>query len=199
MQHLNQPDEQTLSQSLHDGDYLAFEAIYDLYKKPLSARLLKLLKSPEQVAETIQELFLKLWENRSNINPEKPIKGYLYRIAENLVYDFFRKAATDSRLKTTLLRYTDSAYNNIEKVLYEQESRELLYRIIDQLPPQRKRVFILCKLEEKSYREISETLGISTAAVNDHITKANAFLKKYLAAHPNLAIPLIVGFILQSI
>ncbi|SDF61737.1 RNA polymerase sigma factor [Chitinophaga filiformis] len=199
MQRPIHPDEQALSQSLRDGDYPAFEAIYDLYKRPLAARLLKLLKSKEQVAETMQELFLRLWENRSSIDPQRPIKGYLFRIAENMVYDFFRKAANDSKMKTQLLRRAGSAYDSIEKLLYEKESRDLLYRIIDQLPPQRKKVFMLCKLEEKSYREISESLGISIAAVNDHITKANAFLKRYLAAYPNLAVPLILGFMLQAI
>lgn len=199
MQRPNPPDEQALSQSLRDGNYPAFEAIYDLYKRPLAAKLLKLLKSHEQVAETMQDLFLKLWENRANIDPEKPLKGYLFRISENLVYDFFRKAANDSKMKTQLLRYADNAYDNIEKLLYEKENKDLLYSILDQLPPQRKKVFMLSKLEEKSYREISEALGISTAAVNDHITKANTFLKKYLARHPNLAIPLIAGFILQSV
>jgi DNA-directed RNA polymerase specialized sigma24 family protein len=64
------------------------------------------------------------------------------------------------------------------------DEKELLLRLRDgdytafeKLPEQRKKVFLLCKLEKKSYAEVSRLLQISEAAVNDHITKANRFLR----------------------
>ncbi|UZJ63980.1 sigma-70 family RNA polymerase sigma factor [Sphingobacterium sp. KU25419] len=69
-----------------------------------------------------------------------------------------------------------ATYNPFEGVA-EEEIDKALYSLIDSLPAQRKKVFMLCKLEGKSYNEVSAMLGISVAAVNDHITKANKFLK----------------------
>ncbi|MDR2272025.1 MAG: RNA polymerase sigma-70 factor [Sphingobacterium sp.] len=181
-------DEKRLLLALRAGSYEAFEQLYDRYNRPLLGNLLKLLKSPDLASETLQELFVRLWHHRASIDPEKPIKGYLFRIAENLVADNFRRAAKDKKMQGYFLAHMQEAYDHIESRLYSKENSLILHQAIDQLPPQRKLVFKLCKLEEKSYREVSELLGISTAAVNDHITKANAFLKEYFTAHPALSV-----------
>ncbi len=84
------------------------------------------------------------------------------------------------------MAFTSEGYDHIERALFEQENKQMLYDAIAQLPPQRQRVYRLCKLDEMSYKQISEQLGISIAAVNDHITKANAFLREHFASHPSL-------------
>jgi len=179
-------DEKALLIRLRDGNYEAFEEVYDRYYRQLTGNLMKLLKNRDLVGEALQEIFMRLWNNRQNVDPEKPIKAYLFRIGENLVYDAFRRASRDEKMRDYFMAFTTEAYEHIEKTLFEQENRKMLYDAIEQLPPQRKRVYRLCKLEEKSYKEISEMLGISTAAVNDHVTKANAFLKEYFSKHPSL-------------
>lgn len=179
-------DEKVLLKRLKEGNYEAFEDVYGRYYQQLAGNLMKLLKSRDLVGEALQEIFMRLWYNREKIDPEKPIKAYLFRIGENLVYDIFRKATRDDKMRAYFMAFTTEAYDHIEKTLFEQENRQILHDAIEQLPPQRKKVYSLCKLEEKSYKEISELLGISTAAVNDHITKANAFLKEYLSKHPSL-------------
>ncbi|GAE66770.1 hypothetical protein H3Z85_17945 [Chryseobacterium indologenes] len=76
------------------------------------------------------------------------------------------------------------------QIMADQE----LMRTIDQLPPQRKAVFSLCKLEGKSYKEVSSMFSISEAAVNDHITKANKFfLKNY-----NKSLPVFFSIIIYN-
>ncbi|WP_142685756.1 RNA polymerase sigma factor [Chitinophaga polysaccharea] len=179
-------DERALLTRLKEGDYEAFEEIYARYYRQLTGNLMKLLKNRDLVGEALQEIFIRLWNNRKNVDPEKPIKAYLFRIGENLVYDTFRKAARDEKMRAYFMAFTTEAYEHIEKTLFEKENRQMLYNAIEKLPPQRKKVYSLCKLEEKSYKEISEMLGISTAAVNDHVTKANAFLKEYFSSHPSL-------------
>jgi len=191
----NSLDEKVLLTRLSEGSYEAFELLYDRYNRPLLGNLMKLLKSPDLASETLQELFVRLWNNRGNIDPEKPIKGYLFRIAENLVFDIYRRASRDREMRNYFLAHMQEAYEHIETNLYSKEHSHILHKAIDQLPPQRKQVFKLCKLEEKSYREVSEMLGISQAAVNDHITKANAFLKDYFITHPALSVILVASLL----
>lgn len=69
-----------------------------------------------------------------------------------------------------------TALYNPEFIAAQIRADEELMRTIERLPPQRKTVFKLCKLEGKSYAEASRILNISEAAINDHITKANKFL-----------------------
>lgn len=174
--------EQFLLGQLKLGDAEAFTALYDRYKDRMAWRLLYLLKSETLVEDVFQDLFIKVWTNREHIDLEKSFSAYLYRIAENLVYDLFRKAASDQKLQEHLMVITVPLYDNAETLIIAGEQREQLYQVIEQLPPQQKEVFRLCKLEEKSYEEVAMLLGISTATVNVHLTRANRFIRAQLSA-----------------
>ncbi|WP_140939013.1 RNA polymerase sigma factor [Sphingobacterium lumbrici] len=168
-------DEKELLFQMKGGDVGAFDVLYNRYKTQLAANLFKLLKSWDQVEEVLQELFVRVWENRKRIDPEKPFNAYLYRIGSNLVNDYFRKLAKDRNLAEKIwenMSLADCPESLRKQILEDQE----LMRTIDKLPPQRQLVFKLCKLEGKSYAEVSELLKVSEAAVNDHITKANRFI-----------------------
>ncbi|ALR29261.1 hypothetical protein ATE47_01365 [Chryseobacterium sp. IHB B 17019] len=169
-------DERNLLLRLQKGDYTAFEIIYSNHKKKITQRLLRLLTSPDLVEDVLQELFIKLWNNRKSIDAEKPIEAYLYRIATNLVNDYFREISKNKKLAEELWHRISEFYNPFEEISQVSADSEL-FRSIDRLPEQRRKVFLLCKLEKKSYAEVSRLLQISEAAVNDHITKANRFLR----------------------
>jgi len=175
--------EKAVLSQLRDGSYEAFEYIYHRYKVRLAASMLRLLKSTDFVDDLLQELFVRLWEHRESINPEQPIKAYLFRIAENLVYDTFRRLSKDRRLQDQLFHAMEEIGADIEKQFFMQEDRQAIEAVIAMLPPKRRQVFTLCKLESKSYEEVSSLLNISLSTVNDHIYKANQFLKQHLADH----------------
>lgn len=67
-----------LLQKLQDGDGLAFETLYNTYSEKLTTKLFRLLKSWDEVEETFQKLFVKVWENREKIDPDKSFQSYLY-------------------------------------------------------------------------------------------------------------------------
>lgn len=179
---------------LQYGDYSAFEIIYSTYKKKIGGNLYRLLKSWDLVEDILQELFIKIWQNRSMLDTNKNFEAYIFNIASNLVNDHFRKVAKDQKLSAELWNRLTEIYhpfNEDNGVAADQE----LYRNIDQLPSQRKKVFVMCKIEGKSYSEVSRLLNISESAVNDHITKANRFLK----SNYDKAIPFAIVLFCQSI
>jgi RNA polymerase sigma-70 factor (family 1) len=171
--------EKQLLIKLQKGDEQAFAEIYNAYKRRLAVNLMRLLKSREIVDEALQDIFLKLWNNRAKIDPDSSIRGYLFRIAENQVMDFFRQVTRDEKMKTTLQMTLQETNVNPEQQLMAKEKLQMLQKVIELLPPQRKKVFILCKIENKSYEEVSSLLNISTTTINDHITRANIFLKQH--------------------
>jgi RNA polymerase sigma-70 factor (ECF subfamily) len=71
-------------------------------------------------------------------------------------------------------------YNHIEETLVSKESAGMLHQAINSLPVKRRRIFMLCKLDGKSYDEVSRQLGISTSTISDHIVKANLFIRSYM-------------------
>jgi len=126
---------------------------------------------------------VKIWDNRQNIDIDQSFRSYLFRIAENKAYDFFRKAARDKKLQAQVLVAATEHYEHIESMLFNKENLAILNGAIESLPSQRQQVFRLCKLERKSYQEVSELLGISTSTVSDHIVKATRSVKEYLFAN----------------
>lgn len=173
------PDEKELLLLLLNGNEQAFEKIYRLYSSRLYGNLLKLVKSETEAQEILQDVFLKIWENRQNIDIEKSFRSYLFKIAENKVVDFFRKVARDKKREAELISLATNEYVPVEELLQSDEKTALLQKAIYSLPPQRQQVFRLCKLEGKSYKEVSEQLGISVSTISDHIVKATKSIRDY--------------------
>lgn len=169
-------NEKELLLNLRDGDQRSFEILYDRYAAKLSAKLFRLLKSWDEVEEALQELFVKVWESRYKIDPDKSFQSYLYTIASNIANDYYRKVSKDKELAQRLLERISALHHSEVLAVQIQADAELM-RIIEKLPPQRKIVFKLCKLEGKSYAEVSKLLTISEATIGDHIAKANKFIR----------------------
>ncbi len=172
-------ENQFLLQLSQDNQY-AFAQIYQYYSARIYGKLLKVLKSEIQAEEILQDIFLKIWNNRKNIDPEKSFRSYLFQIAINSAYDVLRKSARSKQLQAQLTDVCCSSYSHIEEQLMNKENHDLLNRGIDLLPPKRRNIFKLCKIEGISYEEVSRQLGISPSTISDHIVKANQFLKDYL-------------------
>ena len=191
MQAITSPNEKEWLLLLKTGDEVAFEKIYNMYSSRLYGNLYKMVKSESVAQEILQEVFIKIWKNRSSIDPEKSFRSYLFKIAENNVYDFFRKVARDKKMQTQLMTVATEHYEHVEDLLLRKENTLILQKAIDSLSPQRQQVFRLCKLEGKSYDEVSRQLGISVSTISDHIVKANKAVREYLFEHMDMTIILI--------
>ncbi|MFC3198276.1 RNA polymerase sigma factor [Parapedobacter deserti] len=176
-------DEIALLRRLRTGDARAFETMYHRYKRPLAKSLLRLLKAQSLAEDVLQESFVKVWERRAFIDPERTFGAYLYRIAVNLVYDIYRRSNLDRKLTDYLISHADDVYTHVEEQIINREQLGALKALLEQIPPQRRRVFELFKLEGKSYQEISMELGISKPTINSHITKVNQFLRDKIGGH----------------
>ncbi|MCX2475368.1 RNA polymerase sigma-70 factor [Pedobacter sp. MC2016-05] len=170
--------ERVILSALRAGDTGAFEVLYQNYSKIILRKLVKMVKNIPLAEELTQDVFVKVWDKRAIIDTEKPFSFYILTIANNLVSDFYRKAARDQRLLNAIVSSSAELYNPVEDTLFYRESEALLNQAIQRLPPQQKQVFILCKLEGNSYEEVATKLGISTSTVSNHIVKATKAVKK---------------------
>ena len=173
-------NEKQLLLQLSQGNEDAFEKIYQFYSGRLYGKLLKLIKSELQAKELLQDIFIKIWDNRKNIDLEKSFRSYVFQIATNSAYDFFRKAVRDRLLQSQLHNVSTRQYSHIEEELINKENHDILFRAINLLPLKRRNIFRLCKIDGKSYDEVSRQLGISPSTISDHIVKANLFIRNYL-------------------
>jgi RNA polymerase sigma-70 factor (family 1) len=196
---LNAPqEEKDILLDLSDSNHYAFEKIYNLYSPRLFGRLLKLVKSDSQAREILQDVFLTLWEHRKSIDPEKSFRSFLFKIAENKVYDHFRKAARDKNRESQLIALSTITYTVIDEFKPGDENLAILQKAIEGLPPQRQQVFRLCKLEGKSYKEVSELLEISVSTISDHIVKGTKSIRDYFEKNSHsLSVFVMAALIIQ--
>jgi len=199
MDNINPTDEKFLLLQLKNGDERSFEILYNNYKFRIAGNLFKLLKSDDLVKEVLQELFFKIWEARAQIDPEKSFKSYLFRIGENLVYDYFRKVAKDKRLLAKIVASSSELYFHIEEDMVGKEEVQRLQQAIDLMPPQRKMVFTLCKLEGKSYKEVENIMGINAKTISSHMLQANRFLRTYFKDSSTLTISVVLSIFFKGL
>ena len=188
MQFFSPYEERELLSLLKQGNEQAFEKIYKVYSSRLFGNVFKMVKSETTTQEILQDVFIKIWNNRASIDLDRSFRSYIFRIAENKVYDFFRKAARDKKIQAQLFAAATEGYEHIEEMIYKKENALLLRKAIESLSPQRQQVFRLVKLENKRYEEVSQLLGISVSTISDHIVKANKAIREFIFTHNDMTI-----------
>ena len=105
-------------------------------------------------------------------------------------------AARDKKLQERIALSFVETYAHIEEDIFNKETRDLLEQAIDQLSPQRKEVFTLCRIEGRSYQEAADLLGISSSTVSNHLVKANSSVRQFLfRSKESMLILIAVGFL----
>ncbi len=192
-------DEKELLMQLREGSAQALDYFYHQYSLRIYRKLLKMVKVDVIAEELVQDVFVRIWDKRHQIDPNQSFKSYLFAIAQNLVYDLYRKVARDERLQEVIKEASSELYRHVEEGVFLKETSEILNKAINNLPSQQKLVFTLCKLEGKSYEDASATLGISTSTINSHIVKATKSIKGYMFREQNAAFFLAISLMLTEI
>jgi RNA polymerase sigma-70 factor (family 1) len=136
------------------------------------------LKSNEAAEDVVQEVFLKIWKKRHEIDDCRSFQSYLFTIALNAIRKQFNKCSGFNQMKHDLLV---SLSENREKLEETEDYQELLNRLeffIGQMPERRREIFRKKKMEGKSLKEISEMYQITPKTVEYHITEAMKYLRK---------------------
>ena len=178
MQAIHDILEKDLIVRLKRGDERIFEFVFEHYKNYLFLFIRKALPLEEDAEGIVQEVFINLWLNRNNLDEYKPLKPYLFTIAKNLIYDYLRKIYSKRKyLDSLFLNYSAKSEYTKNEVEYWDFERFLMEKI-NQLPEKRRKVYMLSKLEGKSYREIAKLLGISENTVDMQMRSANNAISK---------------------
>lgn len=180
MSELNTFEVVNLSCELKNHSERAFRKLFDLYYQDIYRYSFSLLKSKEYAEENVQEVFLKVWLHRENIDPEKSFKAYIFTIARNLAFNFLNKAANDASLKEEVFYTSQKSYDQGDYSIREEDCKKLRKQAIKQLPPKRKKIFKMSRKHGKTYEEISQELGISISTVKNQMTKALESMRIFL-------------------
>lgn len=182
---------------LKEGDHKAFMQLYDHYVDGLFNFIKKYISDDEVAEDIIHDSFYNLWKYRHNIKQDRSIHGYLYRIVRNEVYKAIR---AQIQQKSMLSLYTEKKRRIVEgsahEWVVERELDEIYGLAVDTLPPQRKRIFRMCREEGLSHKEIAQHLNISPNTVKEHMSLAMRTIKEYLAKDHDVIFVVLILFLL---
>ncbi|MBL7969935.1 MAG: RNA polymerase sigma-70 factor [Prolixibacteraceae bacterium] len=171
-------NDRELIKLLQKGNVEAFDSLFEVYSSKLFGFAVKYFKNEADAEELVQEVFVKVWENRQTLKSELSFKSYLFTIALNQIRKYFNKKAAS-------LRYLETIQNNPEfsEDLSTDEYESALsriYQIINQMPVRRLEIFTKSKLEGKNAKEVAAELNISPGTVDNQVSEALRFIRSQL-------------------
>jgi RNA polymerase sigma-70 factor (ECF subfamily) len=158
-------------------DSKTFEAIYQMYAKELRRFIFFKTQDIDKAEDLLQDTFIKLWENCSKVNFEKA-KSYLFTVANNSFLNTIKhEKVVRNHQQSSSTKHT---FESPEFIMLEKEFMDKLQKTIDSLPLKQKEVFLLSRIEKKTYKEIAEYLDISVKAVEKRMHSALLVLREHI-------------------
>lgn len=172
-------EDHSLFQLIKRRDKDAFARVYQKYHAYLYALALRYLKDTHLAEDTVQHVFVKLWETAKNIEIEINLKNYLYTMTKNYILNQIRNNKETISINYANaqkeIRDEDDLVDSIE----ENELAELLKSGIERLPSQKKEICSLKMEGNISNQEIADKMGISINTVKSHYQEAIKMLRIY--------------------
>lgn len=156
-----------------DKDKEYFREIVERYQAPIQRYAMRLLNFHQEDAEDVlSQTFLKAYTNLAGYNPKLKFSSWLYRIAHNEAVNLIRKKSKAS------ITDLEKASHLGEKIDFDKPSKEDLEKILGGLKVDHRNILTLFYLEERTIKEISETLKISEGSVKVRLNRARNSAKK---------------------
>jgi len=174
-------EEQELVSELRKGNPSAFRQLYVAYGPRLYGFCKRFGIPPEEVRETIQETFIRVWEHRQDIRFDASFSSYLFTIARNLIYNALRHTAYwDKYLGEAGLQHTAEPASIPAD---ERELRRLIGEAVQALPDKCRQIFRKSRYEGFSNQEIATALAISKSTVENQLNKALKTIRAFLKSN----------------
>lgn len=178
-----------LKERIASSDPLAFRQLFEMYMDKLSSFATSIIKSPESAAEIVDEVFLKVWNNRSSITSINNLRVYLYSAVKNESLNHLSQKAR--RLVTEPFDEIDIQIGNHpdpEQLLITRELYQKIRAAVETLPPRCKMIFKLVKEDGLQYKEVAEILNLSVKTIDAQMVIAVTRLREAVRQDFNLPV-----------
>lgn len=160
-----------------NGDEKVFRFIFDRFSPKVFVFALKLTHSRSIAEEIVQEVFIKIWDNRQKLNEVEFFPSYLSVITRNHSFNVLKRIAHQEKVNANFSRKFPTIHSETEERVIYNNYQDILSGIVDQLPPQQKMAYGLCHGEGLKYEEAAERMKISTLTVKTHMQTALRTIK----------------------
>ncbi|MEX1383106.1 RNA polymerase sigma factor [Lutibacter sp.] len=146
----------------------------------------RLLVSTEEAEDATQELYFKLWRNRSKLKDYKSVEAFAMTMTKNYCFDRL-KSKQASNLKLIHSNYQEKD-TPLQRRVELNDSVSLVHKLIENLPEQQKLVIQLRDIEEYEFDEIAKMLDLQPTAVRVTLSRARKTIREQLTKQHNYGI-----------
>lgn len=160
-----------------NGEEIAFECLYRRYVLYLTNIAIKKTSSIDIAKDCVQEVFLSIYHRKNELQTTISLKAYLYKALQHKIYNHYQKLLARTKHEQAATLNLSIVGNYLNDELDSKDLEKLIQEVISIMPPQCRRVFLLSREENLSYKDIAKQLNISINTVDQHIRKALRILK----------------------
>ena len=163
--------------ALKSGSTRAYEYIFTTLYNPLLNLADGIVMDEAIAEEVIQEVFIKLWERKTQLADDTKLFPYLLTSVRNRCYNYLRDQKVEAKYKQYQLHQYREEILQYDVTNDDEELIQQLHAAIAEMPEKCQEVFRLSRFEGLSHKEIAGQLSISTKTIENHITRAMKILK----------------------
>jgi RNA polymerase sigma-70 factor (ECF subfamily) len=176
---LSDNEQQKLVIDLKKGSYKAFDALYKSYFNLLYGYVFRLIRSHESTQEVVQNTFMKIWQNRENLDADLSFKAYIFRIAKNDIMNSLRQSVFNPVFED----YLSHCEHENMLIHAEQEFDIEMFNILlkkakNKLSPRQSEVFELIKEDGHTPAEVALKLSLPEQVIYNYLSQALSVLRK---------------------
>lgn len=184
-------EEKDILLQVAQGDERAFRILFNKYHHKLGSYIYHITRSQELAQEIVQDVFLKIWTNRTSLAGIVNFHAYLFVISKNHALNSLKKIAHEKALTT-----------HLDVLIYETQTEEagedseryiLVDEAIDQLPQQQKIVYLLSRHERMQYAEIASRLNLSRETVKKYLQISTESITCYIRKKLTISILILLS------
>jgi RNA polymerase sigma-70 factor (ECF subfamily) len=158
-----------------------FEMLFKAHYSSLCSYADGFLKNLEASEDVVQDVMFRIWTGRETLVIETSVRSYLFRAVRNGCMNVLKHHHIRGKYRSFRERETMVNQRSPEEEMIIMELEEKIWKAIDQLPLERRKVFIMNRYDRLTYNQIAIELGISVKTVENQMSKALSFLREELS------------------
>jgi len=183
--------EKVLVSKLKTGDYPAFTSVFYAYYKDLVRFATRFTRDTDKSEEIVQDIFVRLWEERESLTIDISLKSYLLKLTQNKCIDWYRHVKISQAYNDYVMDNQFYFEYDTENYILHSELQEQIEKALGNLPEPISDAFRMNRYKGLKYNEIAEIQNVSVRTIEVRIGKALELLRKYLKEY----FPVILGFV----